>query len=196
MKTLLIIDVQNDFLPGGSLAVPEGNLIIERINDIMKDYDLIVATKDWHPKDHVSFASNHHGKKVGDSIKVNENTQILWPDHCIQNDIGSEFPKELNSEKINKIIYKGSDKNIDSYSGFYDNDKKLATELNEYLKNKRVEKVDCVGLATEYCVKFTAIDSIREGFYTRVISKCTKGLIEEDIKNSIDEMRSLGNIVI
>ena len=196
MKTLLIIDVQNDFLPGGSLAVPEGNLIIERINSIMENYDLIVATKDWHPKNHISFASSHLDKKVGDSIKVNENTQILWPDHCIQNEIGSEFPKQLNSDKINKIIYKGSDKNIDSYSGFYDNDKKLSTELNDYLKNKRVEKVDCVGLATEYCVKYTAIDSIREGFHTRVISKCTKGLKEEDIKTSLNEMRSLGIVVI
>ena len=196
MKTLLIIDVQNDFLPGGSLAVPEGNLIIERINDIMENYDLIVATKDWHPKDHISFASSHQDKKVGDIIKVNKNTQILWPDHCIQNEIGSEFPKLLNSSKINKIIYKGSDRNIDSYSGFYDNDKKLSTELSDYLKSKKVEKVDCVGLATEYCVKFTAIDSIREGFYTRVISKCTKGLIDEDIKTSLDEMRSLGIIII
>ena len=196
MKTLLIIDVQNDFLPGGSLAVPEGNLIIERINDIMENYDLIVATKDWHPKDYISFASSHQDKKVGDIIKVNKNTQILWPDHCIQNEIGSEFPKLLNSSKINKIIYKGSDRNIDSYSGFYDNDKKLSTELSDYLKSKKVEKVDCVGLATEYCVKFTAIDSIREGFYTRVISKCTKGLIDEDIKNSLDEMRSLGIIII
>ena len=196
MKTLLIIDVQNDFLPGGSLAVPEGNLIIERINDIMENYDLIVATKDWHPKDHISFASSHQDKKVGDIIKVNKNTQILWPDHCIQNEIGSEFPKLLNSSKINKIIYKGSDRNIDSYSGFYDNDKKLSTELSDYLKSKKVEKVDCVGLATEYCVKFTAIDSIREGFYTRVISKCTKGLIDKDIKNSLDEMRSLGIIII
>ena len=196
MKTLLIIDVQNDFLPGGSLAVPEGNLIIERINDIMENYDLIVATKDQHPKDHISFASSHQDKKVGDIIKVNKNTQILWPDHCIQNEIGSEFPKLLNSSKINKIIYKGSDRNIDSYSGFYDNDKKLSTELSDYLKSKKVEKVDCVGLATEYCVKFTAIDSIREGFYTRVISKCTKGLIDKDIKNSLDEMRSLGIIII
>lgn len=196
MKTLLIIDVQNDFLPGGSLAVPEGNLIIERINDIMENYDLIVATKDWHPKDHISFASSHKGKKIGDTIKLNQNTQILWPDHCIQNDIGSEFPKLLNSKKINKIIYKGSDKNIDSYSGFCDNEKNLPTELKDYLKSKRVEKVDCVGLATEYCVKFTAIDSIREGFYTRVISKCTKGLIDKDIKNSLDEMRSLGIIII
>ena len=196
MKTLLIIDVQNDFLPGGSLAVPEGNLIIERINDIMENYDLIVATKDWHPKDHISFASTHKGKKIGDTIKLNQNTQILWPDHCIQNDIGSEFPKLLNSKKINKIIYKGSDKNIDSYSGFCDNEKNLPTELKDYLKSKRVEKVDCVGLATEYCVKFTAIDSIREGFYTRVISKCTKGLIEEDIKKSLEEMRSLGIVII
>ena len=121
MKALIIIDIQNDFLPGGSLEVKEGDKIITLINEMMDNYDHIIATKDWHPSNHVSFASNHPGKEIGDIIKVNGLNQILWPDHCVQDSYGSEFPKELNHEKINNIIYKGKNENIDSYSGFYEN---------------------------------------------------------------------------
>jgi len=195
MKTLLIIDVQNDFLPGGSLEVRDGDKIIEPINQLMNHYDYIIATKDWHPKDHISFVSNHLNKEVGEIIKHNNTNQILWPEHCIQNTYGSEFPKKLNHKNIDKIIYKGTNKDIDSYSGFCDNAKNASTELNEYLINKGVEKIDCVGLATEYCVKFTAIDSATKGYSTRVIINCTKGLNNNDIRNSIEEMRS-NNIVI
>ena len=194
MKALIIIDIQNDFLPGGSLEVKDGDKIITLINEMMDNYDHIIATKDWHPSNHVSFASNHPGKIIGDIIKINGLNQILWPDHCIQDSYGSEFPKELNHEKINKIIYKGKNKNIDSYSGFYDN-AKGSTQLSEYLKSKGIDKIDCVGLATEYCVKYTAIDASTEGFNTRVLSKCTAGLNRNDIKSAIDEMRS-NNVVI
>ena len=195
MKALIIIDIQNDFLPGGSLEVKEGDKIITLINEMMDNYDHIIATKDWHPSNHVSFASNHPGKEIGDIIKVNGLNQILWPDHCVQDSYGSEFPKELNHEKINNIIYKGKNKNIDSYSGFYDNAKGASTQLSEYLKSKGIDKIDCVGLATEYCVKYTAIDASKEGFNTRVLSKCTTGLNRNDIKSAIDEMRS-NNVVI
>ena len=190
MKTLLIVDIQNDFLPGGSLEVKDGDKIIDPINEIMDDYDHIVATKDWHPADHVSFVDSHIGKKVGDIIKVNGVDQILWPRHCVQDTFGADFPNNLNYEKINKIIYKGTNKDIDSYSGFYDNAKGATTHLSEYLKSKGIDKVDCVGLATEYCVKYTAIDASREGFSTRVKLKYTKGLNQNDINQAIEEMRS------
>ena len=196
MKALVIVDLQNDFLPGGSLAVPEGDQIIESINETMDNYDLIIATKDWHPLDHISFASNHQNKKVGDKIRINNIDQILWPNHCVQESFGSEFPKSLNFSKIKKVIYKGQNPNIDSYSGFYDNFKEASTGLTNFLKENKVEKVDFVGLATEFCVKFTALDSVREGFYTRVITKCTKGIDELECKKAFEEMRSEGIVLI
>tara|TARA_B100001057_G_scaffold431930_1_gene459750 strand:- start:648 stop:1238 length:591 start_codon:yes stop_codon:yes gene_type:complete len=196
LKALVIVDIQNDFLPGGSLPVPEGDKIINSINEIMDDYDLIIATKDWHPSDHISFASNHQNKKVGDLININKVDQILWPNHCVQESFGSEFPKNLDFSKVHKVIYKGQNSNIDSYSGFFDNNKDSSTGLSEFLKEKKVEKVDFVGLATEYCVKFTALDSVKEGFYSRVITKCTKGLDELECKNAFDEMRLEGIVLI
>ena len=121
MKALLVIDVQNDFLPGGSLEVKDGNNIISKINEIMSNYDLIVATKDWHPQNHMSFASNHSNKSVGDIINLNGLDQILWPDHCVEDSYGSKFPEELDTNKIDKIIYKGTKRDVDSYSAFNDN---------------------------------------------------------------------------
>ena len=195
MKTLLIIDIQNDFLPGGSLEVRGGDEIIDPINDMMDNYDHIIATKDWHPNDHISFASTHPGYEVGQSLKTNGLEQILWPDHCVQNTYGAKFPNTLHHKKINKIIYKGRNKDLDSYSGFFDNAKESATELSEHLISKGINKIDCVGLATEYCVKHTAIDSVNEGFDTRVILKCTKGLNKNDIKVAVEDMRN-NNIVM
>ena len=144
MKTLVIIDVQNDFLKNGSLEVPYGNDVIEPINQIMKNYELVVATKDWHPLNHVSFSSNHRGKKIGDVVKINNLNQILWPVHCVQESKGSDFPTTLNIKPINKIFYKGTDSQIDSYSGFHDNGKIRSTGLSEYLKTKNVTSIDYV----------------------------------------------------
>ena len=192
MKALVIIDIQNDFLLNGSLEVPNGNEVIEPINEIINNYSLVVATKDWHPLDHVSFASNHLGKKIGDIIKVNNIDQILWPKHCVQESRGSDFPTTLNLEAINNIIYKGTNSQIDSYSGFHDNGKINSTGLSDYLKTNNVTSIDCVGLVTEYCVKFTVFDSIEEGFKTRVILNGIKGINLEESNRALKEMKSKG----
>ena len=192
MKTLVLVDIQNDFLKGGSLAVPEGEKIIKPINKIIKQYDLVIATKDWHPKNHISFASNHPDKKIGDIINVNGVDQVLWPDHCIQNSYGSDFPEQLDISKLAKVVYKGSDANIDSYSGFFDNGHFRSTGLSDYLKSKDVYKIDYVGLATDYCLKYTAIDSVSEGFKTRVLINCIKGIEEKGCELALNEMKSKG----
>ena len=192
MKALVIIDVQNDFLLNGSLEVPSGDDVIEPINDIISNYTLVIATKDWHPLDHVSFASNHLGKNIGDIIKVNNIDQILWPEHCVQESRGSDFPTTLNFHTINKIIYKGTNSQIDSYSGFNDNGKISSTGLSDYLKANKVKSIDYVGLVTEYCVKFTVFDSIKEGFKTRVILKGIKGINLEKSNKALEEMKLKG----
>ena len=192
MKTLVLVDIQNDFLKGGSLAVPEGEKIIKPINKIIKQYDLVIATKDWHPKNHISFASNHPDKKIGDIINVNGVDQVLWPDHCIQNSFGCDFPDQLDISKLAKVLYKGSDANIDSYSGFFDNGHFRSTGLSDYLKSKDVYKIDYVGLATDYCLKYTAIDSVSEGFKTRVLINCIKGIEEKGCELALNEMKSKG----
>ena len=192
MKALVIVDVQNDFLINGSLEVSGGNEVIEPINQIIKNYALVVATKDWHPLNHVSFVSNHPGKNIGDVVKVNNFDQILWPEHCVQKSKGSDFPTTLNLKAIKKIIYKGINSQIDSYSGFHDNAKIRSTGLSDYLKENNVTSIDYVGLVTEYCVKFTVLDSIGEGFKTRVILKGIKGINLEESNKALNEMKSKG----
>lgn len=176
MKALIIVDVQYDFLPGGSLEVPRGDEIIPIINNIQKDYDLVVATQDWHPAEHLSFASQHGGKLPFEQIDLQGLDQILWPDHCVQESYGSEISEELNTSRIEAIFRKGMDPNIDSYSGFYDNGKRKDTGLSGYLKARKIDEVHVCGLAADFCVYFTAMDSIAEGFKTSIISKATKAI--------------------
>jgi len=197
-RALLIIDVQNDFLQGGSLAVPRGDEIIPLLNKLQEQFELIIATKDWHPKNHKSFASQHKNRKVGDVVILNGQKQILWPDHCVQNSFGSEFPSTLNTENIEKIFYKGTDKNIDSYSGFLDNDRKKKTGLEEYLRQKRVEDIYIAGLATDYCVKCTALDGKAAGFNIFVIENACRGvdLDKGNVDRVIKEMKENGIKII
>ena len=191
---LIIVDIQNDFLPGGALAVKDGDTIIPLVNQLMDKFEIVVATQDWHPNDHGSFASNHQGKSVGDLIELNGLQQILWPSHCVQESFGAEFSQELKADKITCIFQKGTDPGIDSYSGFFDNGKQKSTGLDQYLKNLGVQQVYVVGLATDYCVKFTATDAAELGFETIVIRDATKAvnLREGDDERAFEEMKSKG----
>lgn len=194
MKALLIIDVQYDFLPGGALAVKEGNQIIPVINELQKKFDFIVATQDWHPANHGSFAANHQGKKPGDFIQLGNVEQVLWPVHCVQDSPGAEFHEDLDQTKWKHIIRKGTNPYVDSYSGFFDNDRRENTGLSEYLKDHGVEEVVVTGLATDYCVKFTVLDAIKEGFEATVVTDATKAvnLSPQDYETAIKEMVKSG----
>jgi nicotinamidase/pyrazinamidase len=196
MEALLIVDVQNDFCPNGALAVRDGQLIIPVINTLMDYFDLVVATQDWHPKGHGSFASSHN-KMVGEIINLGGAEQILWPDHCIQGTKGAELHHELDSHKITKIFPKGVQQNIDSYSGFFENDHQTATGLGLYLKKKGVTKIFITGLATDYCVKYTALDSVKLGFKTIVLIDACRGveLNPGDVKEAIAEMKESGVVI-
>lgn len=176
MKALLIIDIQNDFLPGGALPVPGGDEIIPLINMLQARFDLVVATQDWHPPDHKSFASNHPGRSVFEVIDWMEGKQVLWPDHCIQGTHGAAFAAQLNLNRAETIFRKGMSPEIDSYSGFYDNGHLRSTGLASYLKGKNVNSVYIAGLASDYCVYFTAKDALTEGFDTYVIEDATRSI--------------------
>ncbi len=194
MKALIIVDIQNDFLPGGALAVPQGDEIIPFINKIQSQYDVVVATQDWHPRDHGSFAVNHEGKKPGDMIELDGLPQIMWPVHCVQHTHGAALASELEIKSIEKVFTKGEDPSIDSYSGLFDNGKRRSTGLGEYLKEKRVTRVDVVGLAADYCVKFTALDTIEFGFDTTVLKSGTRAvnLQPDDFEKSMKELNAAG----
>lgn len=178
MKTaLLIVDLQNDFIPGGALAVNEGDKIIPIINNLLdKPFDLIIASKDWHPADHGSFAANHPGKKVGEHIDLHGLDQILWPAHCIQGSHGAEFAKGWNTTKIDKIIHKGTDRNIDSYSAFFDNEMRKATGLGAFLEEEGVTDLYIAGLATDYCVKYSVLDAVELGIRVHVVIDACRGV--------------------
>jgi len=186
MNALVIIDLQNDFMPGGALAVPGGDEIVPLINGLQESFDLVIATQDWHPSGHASFASSHENKKEFEVIKLDGLDQVLWPEHCIQNSEGAEFHPDLNSSKIEAILRKGTDIKIDSYSGFYDNAHLKSTGLAGYLREKKVERIYFAGLAAEYCVYFSIMDAISEGFECILIEDATRALDEGEF-----EMREL-----
>lgn len=196
MKTLIIVDIQNDFLEGGSLAVPNGNDVIPVLNEIQKDFDLIVATQDWHPQNHKSFAAEHPGKNEFEVIDLNGLQQVLWPVHCVQGGFGAEFHQDLKMNSIEAIFRKGMDPEIDSYSGFYDNGKRKNTGLFGYLKDRKVSEVFVAGLAADFCVYFTANDAIDLGFKTTIIEEASKPINAENWeKLKLDFKQKGGNIV-
>ncbi|WP_374089674.1 bifunctional nicotinamidase/pyrazinamidase [Methylomicrobium lacus] len=174
-KALILVDIQNDFCANGSLAVKDGETIISLVNMLSEDkkYDFVVATQDFHPSNHKSFASVNH-KEPFSVIKLNGLDQVMWPDHCVQGTQGAEMHPDLDMSNVVKVFPKGTNPEIDSYSGFFDNDKKSSTGMDEWLKAQGVTHVDVVGLALDYCVKATALDAKRLGFETSVIVSATK----------------------
>ncbi|MGS2741353.1 bifunctional nicotinamidase/pyrazinamidase [Sinomicrobium sp. M5D2P17] len=192
MKALLIVDVQNDFLPGGSLAVPGGDEVIPVINALQSHFDLVVATQDWHPEEHLSFASAHPGKKIFEIIDLYGLEQVLWPDHCVQGSSGADFAKALNQKPIAAIFRKGMHYRVDSYSGFYDNGKKYSTGLASYLREMEVKEVYVCGLAADYCVYYTAKDACNAGFRTHYITDATRFIAGESYEKAISDLRQIG----
>ncbi|MHB1947942.1 MAG: bifunctional nicotinamidase/pyrazinamidase [Gammaproteobacteria bacterium] len=195
---LIMVDLQNDFCPGGNLAVPEGDAVIPLANQLQACFDVVIATKDWHPQDHMSFASNHAGHKIGDVIEENGLQQILWPDHCVQRTQGAEFHPQLDTTRIQKIFLKGIDKTVDSYSAFFDNAHLRTTGLADFLLKQGINEIYILGLATDYCVKFSCLDSVRMGFNTHIIADACRGveLNEGDVQEAMDEMRDAGVIIM
>lgn len=194
MRALIVVDIQNDFIPGGSLAVKEGDEVLPLINELVHyPFDLVVATKDWHPHDHGSFAENH-GKSVGEHINLAGIDQILWPVHCVQGTHGSEFAPGWDTTVIDKVFYKGTDPLIDSYSTFYDNGHRKSTGLEVYLRDKGVRNLYFVGIATDFCVKFSVLDALQLGFTCYVIVDACRGvnLNPDDTHRALAVMQAAG----
>ncbi len=194
MPALILVDIQNDFLPGGALAVGNGDAVIGVANRLAPHFPLVLATQDWHPADHLSFASQHAGRRIGESIELGGRLQTLWPDHCVQETPGAEFAASLNTDLITNVFRKGTDREIDSYSGFFDNDGRRSTGMGEFLKDLGIGEVYIMGLATDYCVKFTALDAVALGLETHVIEDGCRGvdLIPSDSLEALDEMKAAG----
>jgi nicotinamidase/pyrazinamidase len=204
MDALILVDLQNDFTPAtadkpaGALAVPEGNDVVPIANQLIGRFPLVVATQDWHPPDHRSFASQHPGRDVFDTIELDGLEQILWPDHCVQHTTGAEFLPTLTVDRVDRVFRKGTDRDIDSYSGFYDNGHRKATGLADYLKQQGVDTVYILGLATDVCVKHTAVDAVRLGFETCVIYDACRGvdMAPGDVDRAWQQMREAGAALV
>ena len=194
MRALLLIDLQNDFMPGGTLAVAHGDQVVGVANAIMSRFDVVVATQDWHPAHHTSFASSHLGLEPGDAARVEGVVEMTWPDHCVQNTAGASFHSNLDVARITHVVRKGTDRKVDSYSGFWDNGHVSDTGLAEYLSTRGVTGVWIAGLATDYCVKYTALDARRLGLPTAVVVDGCRGVDVEsgDIDAALDDMRVAG----
>lgn len=198
MKALILVDLQNDFCPGGALPVPEGDAVIPLANALQSRFDLVVATQDWHPANHASFAASHPGRKPGEVIDLDGLAQVLWPVHCVQGTWGAEFHSALDRRRIAQVFRKGTDPRIDSYSGFFDNGRRHATGLADYLHQRGVSEVFVCGLATDYCVKFTALDAVELGFTTRVVLDACRGvdLQPGDVHRAVNEMQGRGVAIV
>jgi nicotinamidase/pyrazinamidase len=194
MKALILVDLQNDFLPGGALAVPHGDEVIPTANQLQRAFPLVVATQDWHPANHGSFAANHPGRNVFEQIDLHGLPQTLWPMHCVQGTKGAALADSLDQSRLERIFVKGTDPAIDSYSGLFDNGHRKSTGLGEWLKARGVTEVFVCGLATDYCVKFTALDAAQMGFRTHFIEDASRGvnLRPNDVAEAIEEMKRAG----
>ena len=194
MKALVLVDIQNDFLPGGALAVPRGDEVVPIANRLQPRFGLVVATQDWHPPGHGSFASTRPGRKPGDLAELAGLPQVLWPDHCVQGTAGASFAPALAMNRVEAIVRKGTDPTIDSYSGFFDNGHRKATGLGDYLRGRGATDLYVLGLATDYCVKYTALDAVQLGFRTFLVQDGSRGveLSKGDVAKALDEARKAG----
>lgn len=197
-RALVLVDLQHDFCPGGALAVPGGDAVIPVANKVQRHFDVIVATQDWHPADHGSFAANHEGKQPYDVIELAGLPQVLWPVHCVQGSTGSELHRGLDRSRLTQVFPKGTDRTIDSYSGFHDNGQRKSTGLDAWLRDRGVRVLYVMGLATDYCVKFTALDAVAAGFETFLIEDGCRAveLQPGDGDGAIEELRGAGVVVI
>jgi nicotinamidase/pyrazinamidase len=198
MNALILVDLQNDFLPGGALAVPHGDEVIPLADQLQGQFDLVLATKDWHPPDHGSFAANHPGKKPGHRIMLDGIEQILWPVHCVQNTRGAEFAAAFDTSRVAHVFHKGTERNIDSYSTFFDNAHRRHTGLARYLEKHDVKDIYLMGLALDYCVKYSTLDARNLGLNTHVIVDGCRGIELEagDIDRALDEMKRSGAVLL
>lgn len=194
MDVLILVDLQNDFMPGGALAVKHGDEVVAVANRLAKVFDLVVATQDWHPENHGSFITAHPEAAIGDVVDLAGIPQVVWPVHCVQETEGAAFHSGLNQTAITKVFPKGMEPSVDSYSGFFDNDHRCETGLADYLKSEGVKRVFVLGLATDYCVKYTALDARELGFATYLVEDGCRGVELEpgDIKKAIEEMKKAG----
>jgi nicotinamidase/pyrazinamidase len=198
MHALILVDLQNDFMPGGALAVRDGDRILPVANALARRFELVLATQDWHPPDHGSFVTQHPGHAVGDVIDLSGLAQVLWPPHCVQGTTGAELHPDLDRSRIGRVFQKGTERHIDSYSGFYDNGHRHSTGLGEYLRERGVDQLFVAGLATDYCVKYTAEDARRLGFRTCLVLDACRGveLAPGDSQRAVDDMRRAGVEVV
>src|ERR1700751_6473504 len=196
MKALIIVDVQNDFLPGGALAVAEGDLVVPVINQLSHEFDLVFTTQDWHPANHCSFAASHPDKKIGDRILIDGQEQILWPVHCVQNTYGAELAAGLHPKVISGGVHisKGTDERVDSYSGFFENLRKRSTGLETLLRQHEVDDLTIVRLATDYYVKATVLDARDLCFQVTVCENACRAvnLSPDDGANALAAMQEAG----
>lgn len=198
IKALILVDLQNDFVPGGALPVAEAMQVVPVINRLQQLFEVVVATQDWHPVNHGSFAVNHPGRKPGEIIDLDGLPQVLWPAHCIEETTGAAFVPGLNTARVARVFRKGTHPRIDSYSGFFDNGHRHSTGLADYLKAAGVKEVYAVGLATDFCVKFTAIDAVSLGLRSHVILDACRAveLHAGDGKRAVSDMKAAGVIVL
>lgn len=197
-RALILVDVQYDFMPGGALPTRGGGQVVPVVNRVSPRFELVIATQDWHPADHGSFASNHPGHEPGDVIDLHGLPQILWPDHCVQGSPGAELHGDLDRSRIAEVVRKGTDPAIDSYSTFFDNGRRKSTGLEDRLRDRGVTDVYLCGLATDYCVLWSARDAVSLGFRTHVIADACRGveLKSGDIERAFEEMRALGAEIV
>jgi nicotinamidase/pyrazinamidase len=196
MNALVLVDIQNDFLPGGALAVPRGDEIIAVANRLQSRFELVVATQDWHPAGHASFASSHPGKAVFDAVMIDGVEQILWPDHCVQGSRGAELAASFNTNRVEAIFRKGTDPAIDSYSAFYDNARRKSTGLEGYLKWKKVDRVFLAGLAADFCVYYSLMDALAIGFGAVLVKDATRAISEEGFRTAEKAIIAKGGTVV